>query len=70
MDYALSTASRRATARPHPVSRLLGVMALRRSRLRLADLDDYLLRDVGLTRNEARCESERTSWNAPDHWLR
>jgi uncharacterized protein YjiS (DUF1127 family) len=45
-------------------------MAMQRSRRRLGDLDDHLLRDVGITPAEARREAERPTWNAPDHWLR
>jgi uncharacterized protein YjiS (DUF1127 family) len=56
--------------RVHPLRRLLSVVAMRRSRGRLAELDDHLLRDIGLTRGQAAAESERASWDAPDHWLR
>ena len=34
----------------------------RRTRLHLKDLDDHLLRDVGLTRDQARTESSRVFW--------
>lgn len=54
----------------HPLRRLLSAVAVRRSRARLADLDDHLLRDIGLTRGQAAAESERSGWDAPDHWLR
>lgn len=48
---------------------LLALMDLDRSRRRLEDLDEHLLRDVGLTRGEARREAERPVWDAPNHWL-
>lgn len=64
---ALPTA---AAGRPRPLRRLLSAIALRRSRVRLAELDDHLLRDIGLTRGQAAAEGERSSWDAPDHWLR
>jgi len=44
--------------------------ALSRSRRRLAELDDRLLADVGLGRNEAHKEARRPAWNAPAAWLR
>ncbi len=34
----------------------------RRTRLHLKDLDDHLLRDIGLTRAEARTEASRLFW--------
>ena len=34
----------------------------RRTRLSLAELDDYMLRDIGLTRAEARQESSLPFW--------
>jgi uncharacterized protein YjiS (DUF1127 family) len=47
-------------------SRLSEIVArwLQRSRSRraLADLDDYLLRDIGLTASEAGRESEKPFW--------
>ncbi|MCC5954973.1 MAG: DUF1127 domain-containing protein [Natronohydrobacter sp.] len=43
--------------------------AMRRTRARLSLLDDHLLRDIGLTREEAAREAARCSWDAPRHWL-
>lgn len=43
--------------------------ALRRTRARLAQLEDHLLKDIGLTREEAAREAARSSWDAPRHWL-
>jgi uncharacterized protein YjiS (DUF1127 family) len=69
-----------AGERPRPglLARLVAAVALRRSRRSLADLDDHLLRDVGLSRAEARREAARPAWDAlnespwdaPAHWLR
>lgn len=50
--------------------RLLGRLALHRSRTRLAGLDPHLLRDIGLTEAEAQAEARRPAWDAPPHWLR
>jgi len=52
--------------------------AIRRSRRGLAELDDHLLRDLGLSREEACREAARPAWDAigrapwdaPAHWLR
>ena len=52
------------------IGRLLALAALRRSRRQLARLEAHLLRDVGLTGEEARREARAPVWNAPEHWLR
>lgn len=53
-----------------PLASLLALAALRRQRRCLAALDAHLLRDVGLTREEALSEAARPAWDAPGHWLR
>ena len=45
------------------------LLAMRRTRARLAKLDDHMLKDVGLTREAAAREAARCSWDAPRHWL-
>lgn len=65
-------------SRPGILARLVAAVALRRSRRSLGDLDDHLLRDVGLSREDARREAARPAWDAldeapwdaPAHWLR
>ncbi|HPD91452.1 MAG: DUF1127 domain-containing protein [Rhodobacter sp.] len=51
---------------------VLGVLrlapALLRQRRALAELDDARLRDLGLTRAQARSEADRPFWDAPAHW--
>ncbi|SIO56638.1 Uncharacterized conserved protein YjiS, DUF1127 family [Rhodovulum sp. ES.010] len=47
---------------------LLGLGAARQRR-RLAELDDALLRDIGLTREQARAEARRPIWDVPPSWL-
>jgi len=69
MDLTLATLQRRHGGRFQPLGRLLRAMLMRRSRVRLAELDDHLLRDIGLDRLAARREAERPSWDAPGHWL-
>jgi uncharacterized protein YjiS (DUF1127 family) len=50
------------------LSRLLEASARARQRRHLAELDDAMLRDIGLTRDEARREARRPFWDAPRHW--
>lgn len=52
------------------LARLLDTLAIHRQRRRLIELDDALLKDIGLTRDQARREAERPFWDAPAHWLR
>jgi uncharacterized protein YjiS (DUF1127 family) len=47
---------------------IAGRIALARSRRGLRRLDDHLLRDIGLTRQEAEAEATRAVWDAPSHW--
>ncbi len=47
---------------------LAQAVALHRQRARLAELDDHLLRDIGLSRDDARAEAQRSFWDVPAHW--
>ncbi|MCX7288603.1 MAG: DUF1127 domain-containing protein [Rhodobacterales bacterium] len=49
-------------------SRFQHLAGLRRTRLGLARLDDHLLADIGLTRDQAETEASRSVWDAPLHW--
>ncbi|WP_102226194.1 DUF1127 domain-containing protein [Acidimangrovimonas sediminis] len=55
-----------------PFSRLVhivfGAFVTRRDRARLAELDDALLNDIGITRHEAMIEARRPLWDVPAHW--
>ncbi len=62
---ARASRSRRA---PPLLFRLAQLFALRRHRRQLRNLDDRMLQDIGITRREAREESQRPFWDAPDHW--
>ena len=47
---------------------LMGAAVARRERAQLADLDDAMLADIGLTREEALAEARRPLWDVPRHW--
>ena len=70
MERTLSTSRGSHRGGLRPIHRLVSLMSLGRSRRRLGELEEHLLRDIGLTSAEARRESERPIWNAPEHWLR
>lgn len=50
-------------------ARLRAAFALAAQRRQLAALDDALLADIGLTREEAITEASRRAWDVPRHWL-
>lgn len=49
---------------------ILGLINLARQRRTLAGLDDAALKDIGLTRAEARAEAARPLWDAPENWYK
>lgn len=67
MEHALPRPARR---RAGPFARLAGLFAARRQRVRLADLDDHLLDDIGISRATAEYEASRPVWDAPERWRR
>ncbi|MFN3955422.1 MAG: DUF1127 domain-containing protein [Pararhodobacter sp.] len=50
-------------------ARLERARCLARQRRALLDLDETLLRDIGLSREDALREAGRPFWDAPRHWL-
>ncbi|RVT86593.1 DUF1127 domain-containing protein [Rhodobacteraceae bacterium CCMM004] len=52
------------------LARILGLADLQRSRARLATLDDHILNDIGLTRDDAEAEARRPLWDPPVGWRR
>ncbi len=50
------------------LDRVFAANALHRQHQALLQLDDDLLRDIGLTRFEATSEANRPVWDAPNHW--
>ena len=69
MTTLLRSAARRP-ARFGGLSRLIDALALRRSRRSLAALDDHMLRDIGLTREQAQAEADRAAWDVAPTWRR
>lgn len=49
----------------HPLDWVRRVLAVREQRQRLEDLDDRLLRDIGVDRLIAKHEAERPFWDLP-----
>jgi uncharacterized protein YjiS (DUF1127 family) len=43
-------------------------VALARQHRQLAELDDHMLVDIGLSRETAAAGAERPIWDAPLHW--
>ncbi len=50
------------------LDRLHAAQALHRQHVALARLDHALLRDIGITREQAMAEAESSVWDAPSHW--
>jgi uncharacterized protein YjiS (DUF1127 family) len=56
--------------RPSLARRLITMLSVRRQRRALADLDDHILSDIGITREQALRESSRLAWDVPARWSR
>ena len=64
-----------SAARPSIVATLLAALPLLRlapdlaaSRARLAQMDDHMLADIGLSRTAALAEAARPIWDVPTNW--
>lgn len=66
------TLQRASRARPAQslLSRFVQARAVARQRKALAELDETLLEDIGLTRVDADREAARPVWDAPQHWMK
>lgn len=51
-------------------ARFRDMAEIRRQRRALRDLSDHLLKDIGLSAQDARDETERPAWDVPAHWRR
>ena len=58
------------THRPALLGMILKAFSIWRERQQLHDLEDHLLRDIGITRGDADMETKRAVWDAPNRWLR
>ncbi|AVO39351.1 DUF1127 domain-containing protein [Pukyongiella litopenaei] len=67
---APNSCARPCAATPQAGGFLRRSLALWHQRRALARLDDDALRDIGISRAEARREARRPAWDVPDHWLR
>ncbi len=63
-----SAAPRFMLRRKTGVAKLGGLLAFWRSRKALSDLDETLLADVGLSRDDVRHEMHRSPWDVPSNW--
>ena len=48
-----------------PIAWIRQMLAVRNQRLQLQDLDDHLLRDIGVDRKYAKHEAGRPFWDLP-----
>mgnify|MGYP001357090453 CR=1 FL=1 len=67
--------ARPAFGRPLPflrrvalLDRVMALVALHRQRRQLREMEPWQLADLGLSRSEARAESDRPVWNPPSWW--
>lgn len=49
-------------------ARIAAAFAIRRQRNDLSRLPPHMLRDIGLTEEEAQAEASRALWDVPSHW--
>ena len=64
----LDTTTIRRVARPFRRFGLAELLGLARQRSDLARLDKHLLKDLGITPEEAAAESRRRFWDVPHYW--
>ena len=59
----------RSTRKQGLLGVLLRAYSIWRERQHLAELDDHLLKDIGVTKDQAEAEAERPVWDAPSRWF-
>jgi uncharacterized protein YjiS (DUF1127 family) len=68
---AHSAAASRTSHRWWPMrllNRIHTAQTLHRQHVALTRLNDALLRDIGITREQAMAEAESSVWDVPNHW--
>lgn len=68
MTYTVTPLPCTAARKAGVLRRIKNALRLRRQRLQLLQLSDAQLRDIGLTRAQAKDEARRSAWDAPSHW--
>lgn len=71
MNNSINTKTMPCYRQPKSVSvwtRLVTFFAVARQRRHLRTLDAHLLKDIGVTRQEALSESRKITWDAPQTW--
>ncbi|GAA6174698.1 DUF1127 domain-containing protein [Sulfitobacter pacificus] len=57
-------------SKPGLAARILGALAVLRSRRQLAELDQDRLDDLGISPEAAQTEANRAIWDVPAHWVK
>ncbi|MGR3323299.1 MAG: DUF1127 domain-containing protein [Pseudooceanicola sp.] len=73
MTTYITTRPTCVASQPRPASliaRVFSLLGLHASRQSLARLDDKLLEDIGITREQALKEARRPVWDVPTGWRR
>jgi uncharacterized protein YjiS (DUF1127 family) len=67
--FTIYRARTAAQPRVSILRRIRAALELRRQRQHLTELDDHMLRDIGLTAEQVHAEADQPIWHAPHHWL-
>ena len=70
MTMITHSAIRSTSRRQHRAQQIRKLFRLHQQRNSLSLLSDRMLRDIGVSREEALRESRRPVWDLPQHWLR
>ena len=55
---------------PSLLSRFTQARTVARQRKVLANLEDHILDDIGISRAQATREAARPAWDVPSHWMK
>jgi uncharacterized protein YjiS (DUF1127 family) len=59
-----------ATPRRGFGARIADMIAINRQRRALKNLDEHMLRDIGITHIDALTEAEKPVWDVPAYWMK